>query len=573
MKFCISKYRGLLLAATFSTLIEFLMSLADGVVVGNILGETALGAVNLFQSPTNLISFFSALIGVGSAICFSVETGRFERRRAVEMFSTGLWGVLVLGCFLWVAMLAVRAPFLALMGTNAETNRLATSYWLWWSPCALLEPLAVLLANACYADGDSRLCVGSYVVQFVGNSVFSVPLTFLMGMSGCALGTVLGNLLAILVLSLHFRRKMNTLQIVCHFALKDLRQIVRTSFGDASSRLCNAVLFFLLTHYVVTNFGSKTLPVLGAALTVLGVSEAFNGPANAAQPLVSVYYGEGNPVGIRQVMTAALKTMLIFSAALGVVLVLWPVLVTRLLGIAEPTLVSAAVSAVRFTAAGMVGLGLVALFNSYFAFIDRGLLSAALTALSALFVPAALFPLLGAVWGDVGVWMALGLAPLLSCALVAGWLRLREGRGQLPWLLDRSREVSVSMFDLKLEDRAICQVSAKIGSLLRANGAPESATRAELLVEEVLMAVKERNAGRPVLAEATLMLDDEPSLVLRDDGEIFDITDTDAKISSLRSYLVASLMNVQKKRMNLTTTGFNRNIFRFGRLRESVGCQ
>ncbi len=572
MKFCIAKYRGLLLAATFSTLIGFLMSLTDGVVVGNILGETALGAVNLFQSPTNLISFFSMLLGAGAAICFSIEMGRCERRRAVEMFSVGLWSSLALGLFLWLALWIARAPFLALMEPNAETSRLATSYWLWWAPCALLSPLAMLLANVCYADGDSRLCVGAYVVQFAGNCVFSVPLTFAMGISGCALGTVLGYLLSILVLLCHFRRKMNTLRLVCHFSWGDLGQILRTSFGDASSCLCNALLFFALTHYVVAHFGSQMLPVLGAVFTVLGMSEAFNGPANAAQPLVSVYYGEGNPRGIRQVMTTALKTMLALSVALGGGLVFCPVLVTRLLGIVEPALVPMAVKAVRITAVGMVGFGLVALFNSYFAFIDRGMLSAMLSSLSALVVPGALFPLLGAAWGITGVWSALTVAPLLSCALVAAWLWLRVGGRKFPWLLDRSRDASISMFDLKLEDSEICRVSAKIGSLLRTNGACESATRAELLVEEVLMAVKERNAGRSVLAEATLMLDEEPSLVLRDDGEIFDITDTDAQISSLRSYLVASLMNVQKNRMNLTTTGFNRNIFRFGRARRDGGA-
>lgn len=77
------------------------------------------------------------------------------------------------------------------------------------------------------------------------------------------------------------------------------------------------------------------------------------------------------------------------------------------------------------------------------------------------------------------------------------------------------------------------------------------------------MAVKDRNGARKVLAEATLDLNEGVSLVLRDDGEIFDITDADARISSLRSYLVCSIMEGQKNRMNLTTTGYNRNVFRF----------
>ena len=87
--------------------------------------------------------------------------------------------------------------------------------------------------------------------------------------------------------------------------------------------------------------------------------------------------------------------------------------------------------------------------------------------------------------------------------------------------------------------------------------------RAALMTEEVLMAVKDRNRGRTVLGEVTLDLNDGVRLVLRDDGEIFDITDSDQEISSLRTFLVASIMENQKGRLNLVTTGFNRNVFEF----------
>ena len=88
------------------------------------------------------------------------------------------------------------------------------------------------------------------------------------------------------------------------------------------------------------------------------------------------------------------------------------------------------------------------------------------------------------------------------------------------------------------------------------------AAKAALLVEEALMVVLDRNAGKHISAEVTVDLNDGLLLVLRDDGEIFDITDTDARVSSLRSYLVSNLMTAIPCRRNLTTTGFNRNVFK-----------
>ena len=76
------------------------------------------------------------------------------------------------------------------------------------------------------------------------------------------------------------------------------------------------------------------------------------------------------------------------------------------------------------------------------------------------------------------------------------------------------------------------------------------------------MVVRDRNVGRRIRAEVTVDLNEGLSLVLRDDGDIFDITDADAHISSLRGYLVSNLMTVLPNRRNLTATGFNRNVFR-----------
>ena len=71
-----------------------------------------------------------------------------------------------------------------------------------------------------------------------------------------------------------------------------------------------------------------------------------------------------------------------------------------------------------------------------------------------------------------------------------------------------------------------------------------------------------RAKGYFTLGLVTVDLNDGLTLVLRDDGEIFDITDADARVSSLRSYLVSNLMTAIPSRRNLTTTGFNRNVFR-----------
>ena len=127
------------------------------------------------------------------------------------------------------------------------------------------------------------------------------------------------------------------------------------------------------------------------------------------------------------------------------------------------------------------------------------------------------------------------------------------------------RGSSLHVLNLRLTEGEIAAASEKVGKILTAAAAPQSTVlRAALMVEEVFMAVKDRNGARSVRAEVTLDLNgDEAVLILRDDGEVFNITDADARITSLRTFLVASVMEFQPKRMNLTTIGYNRNIFKF----------
>lgn len=99
---------------------------------------------------------------------------------------------------------------------------------------------------------------------------------------------------------------------------------------------------------------------------------------------------------------------------------------------------------------------------------------------------------------------------------------------------------------------------------MTARGVPDEVThKIMLLIEEIGMMIIERNPDKRVLAEYTIELHDDKSakLTVRDNGEIFDITDADTDVKSWRSYFLSRYMLLIRKRKNLTTTSFNRNIF------------
>ena len=563
-KFGVSKFKGLLFAGSFTVLAGYVVRLTDSIVAGNLIGADALAGVNLVSPVLAAISFLAGLIATGMATNYSLAMGRLDKTRARQFFRQAVWSVLLFGGGLALAILLGHRAFLSYLGADAAATAYAADYMRWVWPVAVCEGLQALLVALGYADGDSKLCTVSYGVVFVVNlSVSLVSVRMGMGTAGCALASVLSETAGVLVMAGHFLKKTNSFRPVRHFALMDSWRLATASFGDAAAFLCDALLFLFLNKFVIANFGSGPLPVVGVVTALWGFLEFFNGIGVAVQPIVTVYHGEGNTKAVRAVMNAAMWTAVAEGAAFMAFFGAFPQLAVRMVGIADPELVREGCLAVRLMCAGFVALAFAGLFNSYYMFVERPLLAGVVTFSCYLVMPVACIAV-GSIFGVSGIWAGVGVGPFAGCALSSLFLIAVDGLAMYPLLLDRSREPKTHIFDIELNDYGIVEVSRRVAGVLAEAEVPESVVmRAALMVEEVLMVVKERNRGRAVLGEVTLDLNDGIALTLRDDGEIFDITDADQQISSLRSFLVASVMERQTGRVNLVTTGFNRNVFKF----------
>ncbi len=74
----------------------------------------------------------------------------------------------------------------------------------------------------------------------------------------------------------------------------------------------------------------------------------------------------------------------------------------------------------------------------------------------------------------------------------------------------------------------------------------------------------ERNSQKDVLVEYSVTFDeDKAKLIIRDSGVIFDITDPDLEIKGLSSFVLNGLMNAQKEKDYIPTTGYNKNMIQF----------
>lgn len=572
-KFGVEKYLGLLPACVFAVVIDYAVRMSGSIIAGKMLGQDAFAGIGLALPAYSFIVFIAQLVGSGTITNYSIKLGGGDKAGACRFFMQGIWTAAMLGLALASAIAFGKDAFIAFNGASGAAAVAAHSYlsvvWI----LAPLEGLSVLLQNLCYQDGDSKLCFFSSIALFtVTVLVTFAAIHFGAGPAGAAIGVVTAKLVSVSTMSVHFFRKTNTFRPLWHFDIRQSLKIVATSIGDASNFMCEALLFIILNKLVISRFGEQYLPLSSMASIMWGLTFFFEGISQSMQPIVAVYHGERNVVAIKTVMKAACVIAGASGLAMSLLLQALPGAFVAMCGISAPELSASAVTCVRIMAFLYLPMVFVGLFNSYYMYIECLAATVVLTVSGAFVGPVLCLFTLHHAMGLPGLWLSFFAGPMLGLAITSAVVVARYGAHAFPLMLGKGRENELRVFYLQLNEREIAETARLVSDELEKRHAPKSVQmHASLITEEVFMTVLDRAKGRKLLGEATLDFGDGVTLTLRDDGDIFDITDANQQMSSLRTFIVASVMERQRHRMNMATTGFNRNVFHFD-VEEKAAC-
>ena len=202
--FIIRKYRSILTAAIVVESVNYIISLTDSIIAGNMLGGDALVAIGLLAPFLSLSLFMSSIINSGTIMQYSSHIGAFRKERALEFFSLGVYMALLTGAAYAAVLLASRNFIIARLSYLPLIREYMKVYFNTIILFFLMNPLSYLLDNAVIADGAERLSAASNVVFIVSNIALSYLLAHLWGIRGVALGSVISKLLFIIMISLHF---------------------------------------------------------------------------------------------------------------------------------------------------------------------------------------------------------------------------------------------------------------------------------------------------------------------------------------------------------------------------------
>ena len=565
MTYAEKKFKSLLLVSTLSMVLEYLVILLDNIIVGNMMGEEVLSAVTLIMPYYTFCIFLRMLVSVGTPILMTIEIGKGSRKTANQYFSQGVVLSIMLGIISTVLSIAFKHQILQLLGVTSSTYMYAEAYFNILIFMPLIQPISSTIFLAILSEGNVNLTSFVILFQMIINVMVSFFLCQWVGIAGVALGTILSNVIAFLIILLHFRQKSNQLKFRWHFDYKKIFAILKFGLNDATTYLFVGSATLIINLYLLRNFGENAIIVFTVILNVLTfLLMGFDGIGQSIQSLINIYYGENNTKGIKKTMKVAFKTSLIEGAVIMAIMLIFANYIVKSFGISDFELIKQTVTAIRIVSFSTILTSMVLLVTSYYLYIEKIGLAITITAFSNFIFRILCVIIFGKLFLLTGVWIGIVVGELFTILLIPLLGKAMSNGLTVPLLVDKSTDELIFSFDIMATKESVMKLRDWIENILLSKEFDHKRIlKVILVVEEQCMLTVEKNIYKEIIIECTLNLNKGIKLIIRDNSDMYDSTDLDSQVTSMANYTGLMILGNITKSQYLPTSGDNKVVFTF----------
>ncbi len=317
IKFTIPLVLGNLLQLTYNAV--------DSIIVGQYVGKESLAAVGTSNPLLTLIILFVQGICLGAGIQVGALYGAKDYKTLRREVSTAMISGVVFSLMLTAIALTAAPALLRILQVDSAIRAEAAAY-LRIIMCGLVFNFIYnFLASTLRAMGDSKspLCfLGiSAVINIIGDLIFVV--CFSMGTTGCAISTVLSEVLSCLLCWGYIRRKIPILNMGKEWLVFDgvlLKEVIQYGFVSALQQ--STVQLGKLGIQGIVNAMGVTATAAFTAINRID-DYAYIPEQNIGHAMTSVMAqnrGAGETKRVRAAFRVGMYIELVYGAVLGIFL-------------------------------------------------------------------------------------------------------------------------------------------------------------------------------------------------------------------------------------------------------------
>ncbi len=537
------------------------VAVSNTVIVGNIVGEDGLSAVNLVFPFYVFANFFGCIIGMGSFILYFRYLGESKKEKADNIFTQGLFLSITIGILLFLIMNFCENLFLDNLNINEAVRTEVQDFWEFEKYLIGIVPINYFLLQMIYTDASINLFAN--VSLFVFGIGLSILFTKLFGTMGASLGMLIGTVLSTLILSTHFFTKKNVYKIRWHFSLKDVKEICKLSLVDASKYLDSGLLLAFINYFVLRNFSQSMLPITSVVLSIFDILVVFDSVGAAYTPVSEVYLGEGNNLDQKKCAKHAFLLSLIFGCVGMVIMLIIAPYIPSFCGISLESDIEIATHSIRLYSLCMPFVSMCFMLISQYVIVRKIGLAVMLEWTINFISPVICILIFGNIIDFDGIWIAFFVAELLTLIGFIAGIRFIAKKQNIFLIKDCDFPIFSQSYIASEENSIVARNDVK--NFLIFNEIPNDTVRKiMLLIEESAMIVFEKNKNKKVIIQFTVQIhNNEITVYERDNGIHFELSDTNAKLNDFRQYVYNNILDKYFNKQYFLTINYNRNIFSF----------
>ena len=336
-------------------------NVVDGIIVGNLISEDGVSAINLAKPINQFIFTLHLLINAGAGMLMAYAIGQKNIGDARRYFTRALSLSMGLGLVLAIVGGVMFPNATArLLCSNEQILPLARNYI---QVLLIGNPAFILmwgLSTMVGVDGSPRLVSLAVIIDNVVNLLLDIVFiqAFGWGITGSSAATVVGHLVGIAILLSHWRNPEHR-RLVPVFTGDQLvaswKRIVSQGAPLAVASICLTLLLFSANKIVLSTTGRTGIFVFALCMNLLQVYNLFvSGTCQTLQSLGAIQVGKGSHEGLTTVIRKGFRFITAAMAVTCLLVWIFPQGIARLFGCDEPDMLIESQQALRVFALSFI---------------------------------------------------------------------------------------------------------------------------------------------------------------------------------------------------------------------------
>ena len=397
------------MASMITMFLQSAYSMIDGLFVSNLIGDTALSAVNVAWPVIAVVTAIGTGVGCSGAVMMSTKQGEGKNEESNIVRANVILALLESSIVVTILFLVLLTPLLKLMGAEGELLRLSQIYGRVMLTGGVLQILSCgltpLLRNDNRAVSAMMIMVGGLFANLGLDFVFMY--VFHMGIGGAAGASLCAQLFTtVCCLMILCTKKTDPIRLSQFMIRKEYwKKIFKTAVSPFGISLTPSLL--ILYHNVACLKFGGDLAVNAYALissTVGSYRVLLIGVAEGIQPLASYAYGAHDFHAIRKIRNKAIITAMSVSFFLFIFTIATAWFYPAIYGY-EGEAAEIGYHAVMVTAAQLIFTGLVRVTNSFFYSVGKDKYSLFMIYFDPLIMTPLTIVILPRIFGLDGIWI------------------------------------------------------------------------------------------------------------------------------------------------------------------------